>query len=51
MVDVWSLSHPDGRGVTSSIPYCGYTKHQLAQLRAAGFVLYHNGKIIKGGGA
>lgn len=48
--DLWELRHPDGRGVVSSIPYCGYSKDTLASLRRSGFQLYHSGKLIKGGG-
>lgn len=33
--------------VKSSIPACGYSPEELKSLRAAGFQLYADGKLIK----
>lgn len=33
--------------VQSSIPACGYTPEELKSLRAAGYALYADGKLVK----
>ena len=43
----YELRHPDGRGVISPIPNCGYDQRTLASLRQAGFVLYKDGVPVK----
>lgn len=50
MADVYKIKKP-GRagGVVSSAVNCGYTPEQLASLRAHGYKLYKNGKLLERG--
>ncbi len=46
--DVYEIKNPrKAGGVVSSAINCGYTSEQLASLRAHGYKLYKNGKLIE----
>ena len=46
--DVYEVKNPrKAGGVISSLVNCGYTPEQLSSLRANGYKLYKNGKLIE----
>lgn len=48
MADVYQIKKPGkAGGVVSSAVNCGYTPDQLASLRAHGYKLYKNGKLLE----
>lgn len=48
MNDVYEVKHPlRAGGVVSSAVNCGYTPEQLASLRAHGYKLFKNGKLLE----